>query len=1179
MKKRTKKLLAGLLAVIMLLTLLPMAIIGPFAEEVEEATYAGPALNETVVGTVNFQSFNFLGDNSTGEDGTDYSATFYYTDDYFAHSAINDEVNEQRVDWDQLDDTALSTCSMDFAVASYTSAHGDVVNKGAPSWNNSNYKNKDKNVIAFLNQCGFEGIEPSDMYRVEPTQDSIAYTLANKEITVWNEDTQQNETYTLVACGIRGAGYGPEWASNVTVGDSSNPSKDGRHKGFDDSAKQVVAGIRQYIADKNISGNVKYWVSGFSRSAAVANLTAGYLTDSAEEFGTQQKDIYGYTYECPQCADIDENALAYKNIHNIVNPMDLVPRVSPSEFDHQRLGVDYLMPYHGNTTTTENEALYARMYEVLKTIAVGRTFDGEYKEDPLIAAVNPSNYPYNRKMTPYTMRATKLVTDAIGGNLMTEFGTEESKKKGGLFSGGNVDNVLGDTNGDGTCDWYLDDMLDEVLGVFLVSTAWDRGYNNSTTDALTHKVRFIEKYQKDMRTVLGYLLGFSGPAFLGLVDSLMDQVAGQLKLSNAGFALAFVNFYNDPQGSYARYNMLVDSDWRGRPKKDVLIDEAQKVAIDVVNDMTASYTHPTISRTKMNQAMKTLTGLVIDLYADELDRYESQYLGTCLRLMNVILSTHEQETVLSWITSLDDNHINRGYRTLTLPANTNVKLHQFREQFEGSATFDGDAPVVAEYNNGDEVKNLDQRIYAEQQGDNLIIRYPAALDIRADVTTLDGTVIDDLAYQVADYQTNAITSGIEDVSQYTKLSDNNLYTNITNTTEKTNAKAVNDASAADTVTVGKHDTFQLIANGTSTFDNSATDDKNVYDTHLQKRYEVTWKNEDGTVLETSIVDADALPVYNGETPVKVSSDTADYTFSGWTPEVVVANADTTYKAVFDVTEKVRTGHSLSLKGDIGVNFYYYIPERYQHDLKLVFNYKDETYEANLEEIDIQGYNYRGSFNVVAAAMTEPIQATLTCADEVIDQQNYSVKAYASRIIEKRDPEDKLAKLCKALLNYGGKSQTYFEYRLDDMADATLGDYTPVSTDDMIVPAFDKEALNSSIAQYGLNYYGSSLVLKTETSLKIYFKKLSNFDANVPVSINGQPAELVEESDSYAYIKVADIPSGKIADIWTITIGDASFEFSATNYIQNVLNGNKEKLKNTVTALYDYYKAAVHYFNN
>lgn len=1174
MKKRTKKLLAGLLAVIMLLTLLPMAIIGPFAEEVEEATYAGPALNKTIVGTVKFQSFNFLGDNKTGEDGTDYSATFYYTDDYFAHSAINDAVNEQRVDWDQLDDTALATCSMDFAVASYTSAHGDVISASNRTWDNSNYSDKDKNVISFLDQCGFQDIKPSDTYRVAPTQDSIAYTLANKEITVWNEDTQQNETYTLVACGIRGAGYGPEWASNVTVGDSSNPSKDGRHKGFDDSAKQVVDGIRQYIADKNISGNVKYWVSGFSRSAAVANLTAGYLTDSAEEFGTQQKDIYGYTYECPQCADIDENALAYKNIHNIVNPMDLVPRVSPSEFDHQRLGVDYLMPYHKNTTAAENEVLYARMYEVLKTIAVG---NGS-KEDPLIAAVNPSNYPYNRPMTPYTMRATKLVSDAIGGNLMTEFGTEESKKKGGLFSGGNVDRVLGDTNGDGTCDWYLDNMLDEVLGVFLVSTAWDRGYNNSTTDALTHKVRFIEKYQEDMRTVLGYLLGFSGPAFLGLVDSLMDQITNQLKLSNAGFALAFVNFYNDPQGSYSKLNIAV-GDWRGRPKKDVLIDEAKTVAVDVVNDMTAGYTHPTISRTKMNQALKTLTGLVIDLYADELDRYESQYLGTCLRLMNVILSTHEQETVLSWITSLDDNHINRGYRTLTLPANTNVKLLEFREQFEGSATFDGDAPVVAEYNNGKEAKNLDQRIYAEQQGDNLIIRYPASLDIRADVTTLDGATIDDLTYQVADYQTTTATEGVSvGAEQYEGLTSSNVaYTNITNTASKTNAKAINDASNADTVNLGKHDTFMVLANGTSTFDNSANGDANVYDTKLQKRYEITWQNEDETVLETDVVDADTLPVYNGETPVKVSTDTADYTFSGWTPEVTAANADTTYKAVFDVAEKVRTGHSLSLKGDIGVNFYYYIPDKYE-DLAVKFQYRGEETFGELAPVAIQGYNYRATFSVPAREMTEPISITLTSNGDVINEHDYTIRNYADVIMANGDVfGEKAVHLAKSMINYGGRAQVFFDYRTDELANRGIEDYQMATTDSMIVPSFDKDTLNQELKPYGLSFYGASLVLKTETSLKLYFKKLDNYSGSVTVKINGQETELIPNSASYVVVDVADIPSSSIGNIWDITIGDVSFKYSSTNYIQNQLNGSDENIKALVTAVYDYYLAALDYF--
>ena len=1182
MKKRTKKLLAGLLAVIMLLTLLPMAIIGPFAEEVDEATYNGPALNETIVGTVNFQSFNFLGKNETGDDGVDYKATFYYTDDYFSHSAINENVTSKSVPWTELDDASLATASMDLAVASYATGAGDVVKASTKTWANTDYSDRAANAREFLTTCGFEGFEAYD-YDHAPTRDSIAYVLANKKIHVWDEESQSNKDYTLVAVGVRGAGYGSEWASNVEVGDPSSPAaKNTPHQGFHKSAEKVVAGVKQYIADNNIDGDVKYWVSGFSRAAAVANLTAAYITDRAEEFSTAQKDIYGYTYECPQAAPTATDALQYKNIHNIVNAMDVVPMVSPSVFEHQRLGIDYVMPYYKNTTSSENTMYYNRMYDVLKTIAVGTTYkDGTYEADRLIADLDPSVYPYNRPVPIYTIKATKLISDAISGDLMNNFGTAS-------VSGS--DNKLGNV--------YLDEFLNNVLKVCMRSGSWDRSYSTKyTTDTantyLKHKERYAEKYQTAFMNAFDYLLDFSGPAFLDMIDAIMGAIGDQLALSNtaanAGFGLAFLNFYEYPQSTY-KWGVppFIDPwvgkpSWAGNTRKDVLISEAQPVVRNVVHNMVSEYEkdggNPRVSLAELDNAMNLLVEVLIDLYADELSQYNSNYFGTTLHYLFNILSMHEQETVLSWITALDDNHINRGYRTLTLPANTNVKLHLFREQFEGSATFGGDAPVVAEYNNGDEVNNLDQRIYAEKQGDNLIIRYPASLDIRADVTTLDGAVIDDLGYQVADYQTKAITTGIEDASQYAKLSDNNLYTNITNTTGKTNAKAVNDASNADTVTVGKHDTFQLIANGTSTYDNSAADDKNVYDTHLQKRYEVTWQNDDGTVLETSIVDADALPVYNGETPVKVSTDTADYTFSGWSPEVVAANADTTYKAVFDVTEKVRTGHSLSLKGDIGVNFYYYIPERYQHDLKLVFNYKDETYEANLEEIDIQGYNYRGSFNVVAAAMTEPIQATLTCADEVIDQQNYSVKAYASRIIEKRDPEDKLAKLCKALLNYGGKSQTYFEYRLDDMADATLGDYTPVSTDDMIVPAFDKEALNSSIAQYGLNYYGSSLVLKTETSLKIYFKKLSNFDANVPVSINGQPAELVEESDSYAYIKVADIPSGKIADIWTITIGDASFEFSATNYIQNVLNGNKEKLKNTVTALYDYYKAAVHYFNN
>lgn len=840
------------MAVIMVLTALLMLFVRPKAEE---ATRQIPILNETIVGTVNFQSFNFLGDNTTGEDGTDYSATFYYTDDYFARSAINENVSGQKVPWTELDNTSLASCSLDFAVASYTSAHGDVNGVSTHTWENSTYGDKDKNVKAFLQTCGFQDIKPSDTYYIPPSPDSIAYTIANKKITVWDEESQANKEYTLVAVGIRGAGYGPEWASNVTVGDSNNPSVTGRHKGFDDSAQQVVAGLEEYIAEHNISGDVKYWVSGFSRSAAVANLTAGYITDRAAEFGTKQKDIYGYTYECPQCAESSENALNYKNIHNIVNQMDLVPRVSPTEFHHQRLGVDYVMPYHGNTTPTDNEEYYARMYRVLQTIAVGKTFRDEYTEDPLIAAVNPSNYPYNRPMTPYKMSVTKLLQDVLFDRLMTEFGTEESKKDTGIFSGGNVKRVLGDTDNDGDCDWYLDEMLDEIMNVFLVSTAWDRGYT-ATEDIDTHKLRFIGNYQEDMRTVLGYLLGFSGPAFLGLVDSLMGSIASVLRVQNTGVALAFLNFYNDPTGSYSRLNPI--SAWRGRPKKDVLIDEAKNVAVDLVNNMTADYTHPTITRAQMNASLEKLTGLVVDLYADELDRFESQYLGTFLRLMNVILSTHEQETVLSWITSLDDNHMNRSYRTLTVPVGTNVKLYEFREEYGETLSADGVAPLVAEFANGAQISSLDQRIYMESNGTTMTIRYPSSLDIRSDVTLAPGSAaVSDLDYRVADFRTKQDTTDVSvGADQFKTLNDSIRYTEITYNTSRTNAAAINATSASDAVALGPYDTLKVMANATTSFDNHNPGDENVYTVTVERFHAVTLQEvlEEGSEVSSATFD-------------------------------------------------------------------------------------------------------------------------------------------------------------------------------------------------------------------------------------------------------------------------------------------------------------------------------------
>ena len=64
-------------------------------------------------------------------------------------------------------------------------------------------------------------------------------------------------------------------------------------------------------------------------------------------------------------------------------------------------------------------------------------------------------------------------------------------------------------------------------------------------------------------------------------------------------------------------------------------------------------------------------------------------------------------------------------------------------------------------------------------------------------------------------------------------------------------------------------------------------------------YTVTWKNYDGSVLETDADVAEgATPEYNGNEPTKPDSDSNTYTFAGWTPEVSAVTGDTEYTATF-----------------------------------------------------------------------------------------------------------------------------------------------------------------------------------------------------------------------------------------------------------------------------------------
>lgn len=186
------------------------------------------------------------------------------------------------------------------------------------------------------------------------SDDKVAYSMAMKYIQ--NPD---GSTDTLIAVPIRGGAYGAEWASNFNV----YPTYlDGGHRGFRVAAGKVLSGLSNYISKQEIKGDLKIWVVGFSRGAAVANLLGRQLNMTTPKCASavngrdyssstvggrhlSEENIYVYTFATPAGAS-QKSAGKYfdPNIFNIVSPVDLVPHVAPTAWGFTRYGTTLTLP-------------------------------------------------------------------------------------------------------------------------------------------------------------------------------------------------------------------------------------------------------------------------------------------------------------------------------------------------------------------------------------------------------------------------------------------------------------------------------------------------------------------------------------------------------------------------------------------------------------------------------------------------------------------------------------------------------------------------------------------------------------------------------------------------------------------------------------------------------------------
>lgn len=272
------------------------------------------------------------------------------------------------------------------------------------------------------------------------------------------------------------------------------------------------------------------------------------------------------------------------------------------------------------------------------------------------------------------------------------------------------------------------------------------------------------------------------------------------------------------------------------------------------------------------------------------------------------------------------------------------------------------------------------------------------------------------------------------------------------------------------------------------------------------------------------------------------------------------------------------GHSISLDGDIGVNFYMELaPEIAASETAyMLFTIpngdKTETKTINVKDITPKDGYYIFKCNVAAKEMTSATKAQLIDGDNIGTEYTYSVKEYADYLLEnaKEDgtPEQqeyfRAAPLVEAMLTYGDYAKEYFDESdtLDDLDDVNIG---------------SKFAEFASTLPDNL-YDGTTLSLKSETTLSLYFTSSEDLE----FSCADYTVEK-ETSGKYQIARIRGIKANQLNSSLnlTLTAGKSSGHviYSPMNYCYNALDGGttNRRLQNTVKALYAYFQAAKAYF--
>ena len=291
-------------------------------------------------------------------------------------------------------------------------------------------------------------------------------------------------------------------------------------------------------------------------------------------------------------------------------------------------------------------------------------------------------------------------------------------------------------------------------------------------------------------------------------------------------------------------------------------------------------------------------------------------------------------------------------------------------------------------------------------------------------------------------------------------------------------------------------------------------------------------------------------------------------------------------AIIDGIGAKLAGYSLSLTGNIGVNFYMELSDQIiaDKDAYMQFTLPNGTVTKVLVSeaqtnttINAEKTYYRFPCEVASYEMTQDIKAQMfdgngKCGKEYA----YTVRDYAQYLINHVDLYVDAVPFAMAMLNYGACSQKYFNKAVDELANKYLTD------DELEIPDRFEGYIDNYVATKAENgvlgqFAGLSMVLKSETTLNIFYEPKEGVDVSkLTFSVDGKEITPVKRGQYYI-LSLENIRANELGNSKTFTVTDGtntlSGEYCALMYCYQVLQAKEgtyaEDLVTLVKAFSDY----------